>query len=116
MSTKLITDTFKQVKNTSAEKRQYIKPEDSKTFIENVKESRDEKRDYKQKSEDNDFGILRNFDLEAEYGPCIGMRRLERWERANNFGLNPPKDVKRIIEENIHDDRYLECVWHDYNI
>ncbi|KAF5319066.1 hypothetical protein D9611_012676 [Ephemerocybe angulata] len=37
--------------------------------------------------------ILRVFDLSYEYGPCIGMSRLERWERAQTLGLNPPKDV-----------------------
>ena len=28
-----------------------------------------------------------------EYGPCIGMTRLERWERAHALGLNPPTEV-----------------------
>ena len=25
-----------------------------------------------------------------EYGPCIGVTRMERWERAAALGLNPP--------------------------
>ena len=29
----------------------------------------------------------------SEYGPCIGMTRLERWERAKSLGLNPPTEV-----------------------
>lgn len=28
-----------------------------------------------------------------EFGPCIGMTRLERWERAEAFGLSPPEEV-----------------------
>ena len=28
--------------------------------------------DFKHKSEDYNFEILRNFDLESEFGPCIG--------------------------------------------
>ncbi|OBZ73719.1 DNA polymerase delta subunit 4 [Grifola frondosa] len=37
--------------------------------------------------------ILRVFDLSYEYGPCIGVTRLERWERADALGLNPPPEV-----------------------
>ena len=44
MSTTLITDTFKQVKNASAGRRQYIKPKDNKTLIENLKKSQDEQK------------------------------------------------------------------------
>ena len=29
----------------------------------------------------------------SEYGPCVGMTRFERWERAKSLGLNPPKEV-----------------------
>ena len=25
-----------------------------------------------------------------EYGPCVGVTRLERWDRADALGLNPP--------------------------
>jgi len=28
-----------------------------------------------------------------EYGPCVGMTRVERWERADALGLSPPKEV-----------------------
>ena len=37
--------------------------------------------------------ILRTFDLSNKYGPCIGMSRIERWNRANEMGLNPPIEV-----------------------
>lgn len=37
--------------------------------------------------------ILRVFDLTAKYGPCAGMTRLERWNRAKRWGLDPPEDV-----------------------
>ena len=29
-----------------------------------------------------------------EYGPCIGVPRLLRWERAHALGLNPPQEVR----------------------
>ena len=28
-----------------------------------------------------------------EYGPCVGVPRLQRWERAHALGLNPPPEV-----------------------
>jgi len=31
--------------------------------------------------------------LTAKYGPCVGISRLERWERAHKWGLNPPEEV-----------------------
>ncbi|KAK0239279.1 DNA polymerase delta, subunit 4-domain-containing protein [Armillaria nabsnona] len=41
--------------------------------------------------------ILRVFDLSYEYGPCIGVTRLERWERAAKMGLNPPPEIHDIL-------------------
>ncbi|KAI8384674.1 DNA polymerase delta, subunit 4-domain-containing protein [Radiomyces spectabilis] len=41
--------------------------------------------------------LLRQFDLNYTYGPCVGLTRLERWERAQALGLNPPQSVKDIL-------------------
>ncbi|KAI0036197.1 DNA polymerase delta, subunit 4-domain-containing protein, partial [Vararia minispora EC-137] len=41
--------------------------------------------------------ILRVFDMSYEYGPCIGVTRLQRWERARALGLNPPQEVHDIL-------------------
>ncbi|KAF7294340.1 hypothetical protein HMN09_01163200 [Mycena chlorophos] len=41
--------------------------------------------------------ILRVFDLSYEYGPCIGITRLQRWERAQAMGLSPPVEVHDIL-------------------
>ena len=38
------------------------------------------------------------FDLTNKYGPCTGLTRLERWERAEKLGLDPPRAVKDIVE------------------
>ncbi|KAG1795071.1 DNA polymerase delta, subunit 4-domain-containing protein [Suillus plorans] len=56
--------------------------------------------------------ILRVFDMSYEYGPCVGMSRLERWERASSFGLNPPDEVRHILltEEGVEKDEYSQCV------
>lgn len=41
--------------------------------------------------------ILRVFDNSHEYGPCVGVSRLERWERALALGLEPPVEVRDIL-------------------
>lgn len=35
---------------------------------------------------------LRQFDLTSKFGPCVGISRLERWERAAKLGLDPPAE------------------------
>ncbi|OVA18382.1 DNA polymerase delta [Macleaya cordata] len=42
--------------------------------------------------------MLRQFDMNMAYGPCIGMTRLARWERANNLGMNPPKEIESFLK------------------
>jgi len=58
--------------------------------------------------------VLRVFDLTSEYGPCVGLSRLARWERAREWGLNPPPEVKEILLtlEGAEDDSYRETVFH----
>lgn len=64
--------------------------------------------------------VLKKFDLATKYGPCIGMTRLERWERAKELGLSPPADVQKVLQEllttsNKGPDELLEnkCLWED---
>ncbi|KAJ4777428.1 DNA polymerase delta subunit 4 [Rhynchospora pubera] len=40
---------------------------------------------------------LRQFDMDMKYGPCIGVGRLERWERAAAMGLHPPLHVREVL-------------------
>lgn len=63
----------------------------------------------------DDLQILKNFDLTLEYGPCTGITRLERWERAQKHGLNPPDEVKDILLKH-KDEEYQMCLWKDYEI
>ncbi|KAJ3555583.1 hypothetical protein NM688_g2500 [Phlebia brevispora] len=58
--------------------------------------------------------ILRVFDLSYEYGPCIGVTRLERWERASALGLEPPAEVKEILttKEGMEKDEFKQCVFY----
>ncbi|KAK5997217.1 DNA polymerase delta subunit 4 [Cladobotryum mycophilum] len=41
--------------------------------------------------------VLRYFDVSSHYGPCIGMTRLKRWQRAERLGLNPPIEVLAVL-------------------
>ncbi|NXI35476.1 DPOD4 polymerase, partial [Galbula dea] len=43
--------------------------------------------------------MLRLFDLSWEYGPCTGITRLQRWERAQALGLSPPIEVLDVLLE-----------------
>ena len=52
--------------------------------------------------------VLRQFDMNMAYGPCLGMTRLARWERACSLGLNPPKDVERLLRE---PHVRADCLW-----
>ncbi|KAJ4962004.1 hypothetical protein NE237_021914 [Protea cynaroides] len=52
--------------------------------------------------------LLRQFDMDMAYGPCIGMRRLDRWERANSLGMDPPKKVGDLLRGGKVG---LECLW-----
>ncbi|KAL6900659.1 hypothetical protein ACP4OV_005335 [Aristida adscensionis] len=47
---------------------------------------------------------LRRFDMDMAYGPCIGVTRLRRWERAAAMGLRPPPHLRDIILRRHHED------------
>lgn len=49
-------------------------------------------------TEDEDIEAeLRIWDMDMKYGPCIGITRLERWERARKNGLSPPDRIRSFI-------------------
>ncbi|XP_006349440.1 DNA polymerase delta subunit 4-like [Solanum tuberosum] len=57
---------------------------------------------------DENEELLRQFDMNMTYGPCLGLSRLDRWERAKSFGLNPPRDVEPILRSSKVRN---ECLW-----
>lgn len=100
-----ITDKFKQKRSGRATQAQSSGPKDAKP-------------------ERNDSGranglseaeqrLLFDFDVCVKYGPCTGMSRGQRWERAERFGLEPPADVKAILERMQDDSSVQDCVWHN---
>uniref|UniRef100_A0A452I092 DNA polymerase delta 4, accessory subunit n=1 Tax=Gopherus agassizii TaxID=38772 RepID=A0A452I092_9SAUR len=58
--------------------------------------------------------MLKQFDLSWEYGPCTGITRLQRWERAESLGLSPPLVVRETLLEHEGDPSFMHCLWHDY--
>ena len=47
--------------------------------------------------------LLRKFDLDYSYGPCGGLSRKARWQRAQHMQLNPPQHIWDILQQ-IEDD------------
>ncbi|CAJ1935918.1 unnamed protein product [Sphenostylis stenocarpa] len=50
------------------------------------------------KHNEKNEALLRQFDVNMMYGPCIGLTRLERWERAQSLGLNPPPEIQSLLK------------------
>ncbi|NXL16636.1 DPOD4 polymerase, partial [Setophaga kirtlandii] len=56
--------------------------------------------------------MLRRFDLSWEYGPCSGITRLQRWERAQELGLSPPGPIRdALLEHSDNPDVTYRWVW-----
>jgi DNA polymerase delta subunit 4 len=63
---------------------------------------------------DEDEEALRVFDLTTKFGPCLGLSRLERYDRALKYGLHPPKKVLEVIHRRggvDGDARWTQSVW-----
>ncbi|KAM6408082.1 DNA polymerase delta subunit 4 [Rhynochetos jubatus] len=58
--------------------------------------------------------MLRRFDLSWEYGPCTGITRLQRWERAHALGLSPPGPVRDALLEHRDNPSVTYSLWHEY--
>ncbi|CAI9550876.1 unnamed protein product, partial [Staurois parvus] len=51
---------------------------------------------------------LVQFDLNWNFGPCTGISRMERWQRAQDLGLMPPQDIKQILLAHSADPQYQQ--------
>ncbi|NXO96999.1 DPOD4 polymerase, partial [Certhia brachydactyla] len=62
--------------------------------------------------------MLRRFDLSWEYGPCTGITRLQRWERAQELGLSPPGHPLPVLPTLPADPLTLcpRSLWHEYEL
>uniref|UniRef100_A0AAX7VJI3 Uncharacterized protein n=1 Tax=Astatotilapia calliptera TaxID=8154 RepID=A0AAX7VJI3_ASTCA len=101
MTTKrrLITDSFKVVKRS----RKGGKREKSPTPPPSPQKEADRVRE-------EELEKLRQFDLDWSFGPCTGISRLQRWERAKLHGLNPPEEIRDLLLQTHADPEYnLGC-------
>jgi hypothetical protein len=60
--------------------------------------------------------ILREFDLNVDFGPFVGILRSERYKRAISFNLPVKSQVKQIFEDSelLKEHPELDLsIWHD---
>lgn len=69
----------------------------SKQSITSQQKNTNDKRDKKTPTP-NELEQLKQFDMDMKYGPFIGIRRMERFQRAKELQLDPPKNIKVILE------------------
>ncbi|XP_077996163.1 DNA polymerase delta subunit 4-like [Glandiceps talaboti] len=67
-------------------------------------------------SKEEELIKLKQFDLTLEYGPCTGITRMQRWQRADKHGLNPPLEIKDLIDQHSDKEEYTLCLWKDYDL
>ncbi|XP_062334009.1 DNA polymerase delta subunit 4 [Osmerus eperlanus] len=108
MTTKrrLITDSFKVVKKARRGEKKEKKPPPSPP----QKETEPGPLSVREM----ELQELRQFDLDLRFGPCIGISRMQRWERASLHGLNPPEEIKELMLTRDTDPDYTHCLWSGY--
>ncbi|XP_030643995.1 DNA polymerase delta subunit 4 [Chanos chanos] len=99
----LITDTFKVVKKVRVADRKAKDPSPPRDDPEPALSERE-----------RDLQELKKFDLDCRFGPCTGISRLQRWERAAQHGLNPPQEIRDLLLRQDSDPDYTQCLWRDY--
>ncbi|MED6255098.1 hypothetical protein CHARACLAT_017531 [Characodon lateralis] len=105
MTTKrgLITDTFKVVKKSrrgGMREKSPTPPLSQQDVASTIREEEMQK--------------LRLFDLDWRFGPCTGINRLQRWERAKLHGLNPPEEIRELLLQTHADPEYSLSLWSEY--
>ncbi|XP_051559094.1 DNA polymerase delta subunit 4 [Myxocyprinus asiaticus] len=100
----LITDTYKVVKKARRGGKRDKSPTPPRAEPEPPQLSEREK----------DLLELKKFDLDWRFGPCTGISRLQRWERAALHGLDPPQEIKDILLKEKTDREYTQSLWCDY--
>ncbi|KAK4166258.1 DNA polymerase delta subunit 4 [Cladorrhinum sp. PSN259] len=76
-----------------------------------IEDSRMAKEVHRKHGEGLEVGekVLRYFDVSSQFGPCIGITRLKRWQRAQRLGLHPPIEVLAVlVKEDVKGNKGLE--------
>lgn len=125
------TPTKLKKKSKTTKKSTKIKEKDDKKLIETFKpvkktitksssdiSTEDKRRSNKYKVHDitNMEEILKQFDLDINYGPIIGISRSDRFRRAKYFKIPLMSKVKEILQDEKLMKKYPELdlnIWHD---
>ena len=53
-----------------------------------------------------------------EYGPCVGLTRLERFKRAQELDMEPPEQLLEILNApaDKNDPRIRECIFYNTDV
>ena len=70
------------------------------------------------KEDEKKLDKLKAFDLTVKFGPCVGLSRMTRWERAKELGLDPPDEIRVLLEDEplkrrIGSPQVERCLWND---
>ena len=107
---KKLIEIFKPVKKTSTRRA-------SKNKDINTEGNMDNKGNNKYKVDiTNMQEILKQFDLDINYGPIIGISRIDRLRRAEYFKIPLMSKVKEILHDEKLMKKYPELdlnIWHD---
>lgn len=108
MTTKhgLITDSFKVVKKARRGSKREQRPPTPPSPV--------QQQNGTEAIVEAELEKLRQFDLDWRFGPCTGITRLQRWERAQLHGLNPPEDVRELLLQAHTQDKRGLNLWSDY--
>lgn len=96
--------------------RQEKKIKVTSRYFKEVRSETNDSETRRARQREDDMKKLKEFDLNWEYGPCTGITRLERWERAAKHDLNPPEDIRDLILRHRDDNDYLQSLWKDYDL
>ncbi|XP_072962516.1 uncharacterized protein [Typha angustifolia] len=97
----------KENKKNKNKKDGVTKPKPSSRKTQKPTDDDDEQCEY-----DEVESKLRKFDMDMRYGPCVGLTRLQRWERASAMGLNPPADLLvHLSQPGNNPSLNLHCLW-----
>lgn len=100
----LITDSFKVVKKARTAEKQEKTPSPPPSQQEDETET----------TREEELQKLRQFDLDCRFGPCTGISRLQRWERAKLHDLNPPEEIRELLLQTCTDPEYSQSLWSEY--
>lgn len=111
-----LTDKFKRIKKNKNSKSETIDKIKESDVAESTCAALNS--DLSKSEIENIYNFLKEFDLNCDYGPFVGISRSDRLRRAERFNLPINLKVKLILENEKIIKKYPEFdlnIWHNYN-